>query len=66
MHRESVASWREAVPLVASLRNPDMRERHWAAIEQRLGRTLAHDDTLTLALLMELRVRTRTATFRTG
>lgn len=35
--RESVNAWREFVPVVQYLRNPDLKDRHWAKV----GRALA-------------------------
>lgn len=49
--RDEVAAFREFVPLVQALRNPGMRERHWAQLSERLGVDLRPDraDTLSRA-----------------
>ena len=59
--RDEVAAFRQFVPLVQALRNPGMRERHWAALGERLAIDLRPEqaDTLTRA---QARLRLRQAT----
>jgi len=41
-------------PLVSALRNPGLRERHWATLSQKLDMTLQPDPSLSLRKLLEL------------
>ncbi len=48
--------WRELIPVVLALRNPDLKDRHWARINHTLGVVLERDDNLTLDTLVQLQV----------
>ncbi|GAX73618.1 hypothetical protein CEUSTIGMA_g1069.t1 [Chlamydomonas eustigma] len=52
--REGINSWREFVPIIQSLRNPDMRDRHWAKVKELTG--LVIDQEATLGALMSMQV----------
>lgn len=47
---------KDKLPLIADLRNPSLKPRHWERIDQVLGSPLPHDETFTLLLLNELDV----------
>ncbi|KAJ9505501.1 hypothetical protein QJQ45_023785, partial [Haematococcus lacustris] len=54
--RDSVAVWRELVPIVAALRNPHMKDRHWYKVHEVLGTLLERGERLTLQSLVDLKV----------
>ncbi|KAJ9522809.1 hypothetical protein QJQ45_019797 [Haematococcus lacustris] len=54
--RDSVAVWRELVPIVAALRNPHMKDRHWYKVNEVLGTLLERGERLTLQSLVDLKV----------
>jgi hypothetical protein len=46
--REGVSEWQHVLPVLAALRNPDLRERHWAAVGQLLGASMERREGMTL------------------
>lgn len=38
--RERISKWKDLVPIVQHLRNPDLKERHWRKIEDIMGQAL--------------------------
>lgn len=54
--KASVTTWREMVPVVASLRNPDFRERHWAKVDGVLGKHIERNAEFTLESMFTLKV----------
>jgi dynein heavy chain, axonemal len=46
--KDEIAAFKEFVPLVQALRNPGMRDRHWALLSERLGQPLHPDATFTM------------------
>ncbi|KAK9815239.1 hypothetical protein WJX72_000483 [[Myrmecia] bisecta] len=51
-----VTEWRELLPVLANLRNPELKDRHWARIEDALGQKLVRDDTFTVSAVLALQV----------
>ena len=54
--RDSVNVWRDFVPVVQYLRNPDMKDRHWARVNEQTQLFIERGDKLTLGLLLGLQV----------
>lgn len=52
-----MSAWREMLPVIQALTCPDLKDRHWAKINQVLGVRLVRDKNLTLQSLLELEVR---------
>jgi dynein heavy chain len=46
--KDEIAAFKEFVPLVQALRNPGMRDRHWALLSERLGQKIHPDATFTM------------------
>jgi len=55
-HRDSVSHWRGVVAAVVPLHNPDLRERHWAKIDEVLHVRLQRDISSTLEDLIGMNV----------
>jgi len=54
--RAGVSDWQALLPAVAALRNPDLRERHWAAVGDVLGMTMDKREGMSLADVLQLGV----------
>ncbi|XP_063222655.1 dynein axonemal heavy chain 6 isoform X2 [Bacillus rossius redtenbacheri] len=54
MFKISVESMRDQLPLITNLRNPALKPRHWASVEQVLNHKFTPDEPLTLRLLKEV------------
>jgi dynein heavy chain len=46
--RAAVDEYRQLMPVVAALRNPALKERHWAKVFATVGTTWPRDETFTL------------------
>jgi len=51
---EQLNEFQTHAPLVSALRNPGLRERHWATMSQKLDMTLQPDPALSLRKLLEM------------
>lgn len=54
--RESLNTWREFLPVVQSLINPDLKDRHWTKLIDVLGEYVDRGDSLTLQALQDIKV----------
>ncbi|EKX45970.1 hypothetical protein GUITHDRAFT_94428 [Guillardia theta CCMP2712] len=54
--REKLENFRPYLPLIAALRNPGMRERHWTKLSQEVGKEIVPDVSLTLKFLLEMEI----------
>eukprot|EP01064_Diplonema_japonicum_P033482 TRINITY_DN6608_c3_g1_i1.p1 TRINITY_DN6608_c3_g1~~TRINITY_DN6608_c3_g1_i1.p1 ORF type:complete len:4220 (+),score=898.37 TRINITY_DN6608_c3_g1_i1:135-12794(+) len=54
--RSMVDELRLTLPVIGCLKNPNLKEHHWAAIEEAVGKNLSSDPTYTLGTLMDLKV----------
>ena len=54
--RAAVEEFKILVPIVASLRNESMKERHWEKVDACIGEALIRDEKFTLGLLIEVNV----------
>ena len=54
--RDSVNVWRDFVPVIQYLRNPDMRDRHWSKVTETTHLAIERGDKLTLRVLMGMHV----------
>ena len=54
--RGMVDEFRLTLPVIACLKNPNLKEHHWTAIDDIVGRMLSQDPTYTLGVLMNLKV----------
>ncbi|XP_050439994.1 dynein axonemal heavy chain 6-like [Adelges cooleyi] len=51
--KEKVQAFKDIMPTIVTLRNPDLRNQHWYKIEQILGVKLPQNQPLTLVMLKE-------------
>ena len=51
---DDIKRWLVFLPLITELRDPGMRDRHWNAIKQKVGKDFSVDDKLTLADVFNL------------
>lgn len=58
MVKESIADFRLHVPLILSMRNPGMQERHWSQINQAIGNTFRPDRSMKLSYVLDLGLET--------
>jgi dynein heavy chain len=56
IQKEKVEAFRGTIPVIASLRNKNLKERHWEKIEEIIQLPVVRDDTFTLNKLMEMQV----------
>ncbi|KUF99279.1 Cyclin-P3-1 [Phytophthora nicotianae] len=54
MIKDSIAEFRPHVPLILSMRNPGMQDRHWSQINQEIGMTFRPDRSMKLSYVLEL------------
>ncbi|EFJ52773.1 dynein heavy chain 3 [Volvox carteri f. nagariensis] len=54
--RSEVNYWRDLVPLVAALRNPHLKERHWVKVNAAVGRYIERNEDLTLQALLDMKL----------
>eukprot|EP00958_Prasinococcus_capsulatus_P016076 scaffold1766_cov401-Prasinococcus_capsulatus_cf.AAC.33 len=52
--RTKIAQFQEHMPLVAALRSPGFRDRHWQRLSSMIGIHVQPDDTLSLSLAIDL------------
>jgi len=52
--KKKVDDFKEHMPLVGTLFNPGMRERHWVLVSEIVGFPLRPDDDMTLARLLDM------------
>ncbi|CAH1788943.1 unnamed protein product, partial [Owenia fusiformis] len=58
--KERVEDMREKLPMIAHLRNPSLKARHWDVIEQIIEYHFTEEDPMTLGKLVELEAFTHT------
>jgi len=58
-----VEDFREYLPLVGTLFNPGMRDRHWLQVSELVGFTLRPDDDMCLSHFIELSLETHIPKF---
>eukprot|EP00698_Gefionella_okellyi_P007692 TRINITY_DN1880_c0_g3_i1.p1 TRINITY_DN1880_c0_g3~~TRINITY_DN1880_c0_g3_i1.p1 ORF type:complete len:4251 (-),score=1210.42 TRINITY_DN1880_c0_g3_i1:76-12828(-) len=56
-YRSKLEDFKQHLPLIQSLRNPGMKDRHWTAIFERTGLHLKPKSTLTLSRILEMGIR---------
>ncbi|XP_077989551.1 dynein axonemal heavy chain 6-like [Glandiceps talaboti] len=54
--KENVLNFKQGMPVIAALRNPSLRARHWDEIQRLIGRNFARDKNFTLGNLLELEI----------
>ncbi|KAG8459526.1 hypothetical protein KFE25_012861 [Diacronema lutheri] len=54
--RDQIAAFVPHMPLVEALRNPGMRERHWAVISEATGKTIVVDEAFTLTKMLAMQL----------
>eukprot|EP00755_Sulcionema_specki_P020771 Sspe_Gene.12750::Locus_4355_Transcript_2_2_Confidence_0.222_Length_4895::g.12750::m.12750/K10408/DNAH; dynein heavy chain, axonemal len=54
--RGMVDEFRLTMPVIQCLKNPNLKEHHWSAIDDIVGKPLSQDPTYTLGVLMDLKV----------
>ncbi|KAL4086285.1 hypothetical protein PRIC1_014412 [Phytophthora ramorum] len=52
--KDDIAGFRPHVPLILSMRNPGMQERHWSQINQEIGTTFRPDRSMKLSYVLGL------------
>eukprot|EP01135_Chromosphaera_perkinsii_P003004 Nk52_evm26s232 gene=Nk52_evmTU26s232 len=55
--KEEMDEFKPNLPLIISLRNPGMRERHWKKLSDELGFELVVDENLTFSKLLEFKLQ---------
>lgn len=48
--------FKQSMPIITSLRNPSLKQRHWDEIERMIGKSIVKDKTFTLGNLIEMKV----------
>ncbi|VEL37824.1 unnamed protein product [Protopolystoma xenopodis] len=61
--RGKVEEFREHMPLISTLFNPGLRERHWAQISEIVGYTLRNEEGMCLAKLVDMNLEPYIAKF---
>lgn len=56
--KEKVMEFKQSMPIITSLRNPSLKQRHWDEIERMIGKSIVKDKTFTLGNLLEMKVGT--------
>ncbi|KAK3247052.1 hypothetical protein CYMTET_43439 [Cymbomonas tetramitiformis] len=54
--KDKVEEFKGTIPVIASLRNKNLKERHWDKVEEIIGRPIVRDGNFTLNSLMALKV----------
>ncbi|KAG3225312.1 Dynein heavy chain 1, axonemal [Phytophthora cactorum] len=54
MIKDNIAEFRPHVPLILSMRNPGMQDRHWSQINQEIGMTFRPDRSMKLSYVLDL------------
>lgn len=54
--KKKVMNFKQIMPIIVSLRNPSLRERHWNQIEQLIGKNIWQDKEFTLGHLIEMKI----------
>jgi dynein heavy chain len=54
--KAKVDQFRGTIPVIASLRNQNLQERHWGKIQEIIGVEIVRDETFTLKKLMDMKV----------
>lgn len=54
--KEQVEIFKDLQPVLANLRNPALKERHWARIHARVDRPIGLDDGYSVSQLLESQV----------
>ncbi|DAZ96773.1 TPA: hypothetical protein N0F65_005771 [Lagenidium giganteum] len=57
--KEQIAVFKPYVPLIVALRNPGMRQRHWAELSKNIGFDLEIDESFTLTNIFQLNLLDR-------
>ncbi|XP_035825271.1 dynein heavy chain 6, axonemal [Aplysia californica] len=54
--KEKVMDFKQGMPVITSLRNPSLRQRHWEEIQRIINKTISRDKTFTLGNLLEMNI----------
>jgi len=54
--KDKVDHFRGTIPVIASLRNENLQERHWGKIQEIIGQEIVRDETFTLKKLIDMKV----------
>ncbi|KAK7488391.1 hypothetical protein BaRGS_00020365, partial [Batillaria attramentaria] len=54
--KEKVMDFKQGMPVITSLRNPSLRQRHWDAIQRIINKVISRDKNFTLGNLMEMNI----------
>ena len=54
--KERVMDFKQGMPVITSLRNPSLRQRHWDEIQRIIGKSISRDKNFTLGNLLEMNV----------
>ncbi|KAJ8670547.1 hypothetical protein QAD02_001806, partial [Eretmocerus hayati] len=54
--RERIENFKERMPVIMTLGNPGLKERHWMQISEIVGFLIAYDETLTLKKILDLKL----------
>ncbi|GFO34548.1 dynein heavy chain 1, axonemal, partial [Plakobranchus ocellatus] len=54
--KEKVMDFKQGMPVITSLRNPSLRQRHWDEIQRIIGKSISRDKNFTLGNLLEMNI----------
>ncbi|KAK3576323.1 hypothetical protein CHS0354_039732 [Potamilus streckersoni] len=54
--KEMVMGFKQGMPVITSLSNPSLRQRHWEQIERLIGKPIGKDKSFTLGNLLEMNI----------
>lgn len=54
--KEKVMDFKQGMPVITSLRNPSLRQRHWDAIQRIINKVISRDKAFTLGNLLEMNI----------
>ncbi|XP_070181014.1 dynein axonemal heavy chain 6-like [Littorina saxatilis] len=54
--KEKVMDFKQGMPVITSLRNPSLRQRHWDAIQKIINKVISRDKSFTLGNLLEMNI----------
>ncbi|KAL5008122.1 hypothetical protein ScPMuIL_013703 [Solemya velum] len=54
--KEKVMDFKQGMPVITSLRNPSLRQRHWDMIERLIGKSISRDKSFTLGSLLDMNI----------
>ena len=54
--KDRVMEYKDTLPVIQALRNPSMKETHWAKVQSEVGHEMVRDENFTLGVLLDFQV----------